>query len=301
MKSDSNIHFGVNGHVSPDELVDLLGSSGDHSADGDSGLSFDSSTAVLDLFDPGSFGYSPSDIAVGLVASEEDCDVAPDVAQTLHDAAQRCISNTRTTARKKSELVSFNEEDFEGQAQRDAFLIIKLHKNMLFGSGGKPADQWKAIDFFFTYSDDGESLTFDLCCRTLSARIDVIRLRIHYEFFLRWFVSPVDFPFLTVPVPEIIEGEIAYVGGPEGRRLATLAWNKPGITTGELLERAGDTPSTRNALVNLEERFILCQQSEGYWYLTGRNPYLMRKRIAEQNGGVAPTMGGSTIHWSKLL
>lgn len=179
-------------------------------------------------------------------------------------------------------------------------MIIKQHKNMLFGSGMKPADQWKAIDFFFTFSDDGQSLTFDLCCRTLSARIDVIRLRIQYEFFLRWFVSPVDFPFFTVPVPDIIEGEIAYVGGPDGRRLASLAWNKPGITTSELLERAGDSPATRDALARLEDRFILCQQEEGYWYLTGRNPNLMRKRLTEQNGGIAPSLGGS-IHWSKLL
>ena len=179
-------------------------------------------------------------------------------------------------------------------------MIIKQYKNMLFGSGTKPADQWKAIDFFFTIADDGQKLTFDLCCRTLAARIDVIRLRIQYEFFLRWFIVTSDFPFLTVPVPDIIEGEIAYIAGAEGRRLATLAWNKPGISTDELLDRSGDDDSTRDALSRLEDKFILCQQDPGFWYLTGRNPYLMRRRLAESSGRLNPQVGGS-VHWSRLL
>lgn len=183
-------------------------------------------------------------------------------------------------------------------------MIIKQYKNMLFGSGSKPADQWKAIDFFFTIDDDGQKLTFDLCCRTLAARIDVIRLRVMYEFFLRWVIITSDFPFLTVPVPDIIDGEIAYVAGPLGRRLATLAWNKPGITTDELVERAADDTTTResvfDALSRLEDKFILCQQDHGFWYLTGRNPYLMRKRLAESNGRLNAQVGGS-VHWSRLL
>lgn len=179
-------------------------------------------------------------------------------------------------------------------------MIIKQYKNLLFGSGAKPKDQWKAIDFFFTIADDGQALTFDLCCRTLAARIDVIRLRIQYEFFLRWVIITSDFPFLTVPVPDIIDGEIAYIAGPEGRRLATLAWNKPGITTDELLERAGNDEATREALSRLEDKLILCQQDHGFWYLTGRNPYLMRKRLAESKGRFDAQLGGS-VHWSRLL
>jgi hypothetical protein len=251
----------------------------------------------LDLFDPGVFGYSASDVLVGLVGAEEGDELAPDHIQELSDAAARSLSHSRKAARKKSELISFSEEDFEGP-QRDAFVLIRHYKNLLFGAASKPEDQWKAIDWFFTLQDDGKA-TFDVACRAFGARIDVVRLRIHYEFFLRWFVVPVDFPFLTVSVPDIVAGEIAYIGGEPGQELARACWNRPGITTTKLLEIAGTDKETLSALARLEDKFILSQQEE-HWYCTGRNPYLLRQRISELKGHLLSNAGGS-IHWSRLL
>ncbi|MBK6616117.1 hypothetical protein [Ottowia sp.] len=255
--------------------------------------------AFLDLFDPGVFGYSESDVLVGLVGSEEGDELASRSAQELNDAATRSLSDARQGTRKKSELVSFSEEDFEGP-QRDAFILIRHHKNLLFGASSKPADQWRAIDWFFTYVDNGHEPTFDLACRAFGARIDVVRLRIHYEFFLRWFSSPIDFPFETVPVPDIIAGEVAYIGGEAGQRLASAAWVRPGIRTADLLAAAGTSREYTAALAQLEDKLILCQQSEGYWYLTGRNPYLLRQRLSESHGHLNANLGGS-IHWSRML
>lgn len=195
--------------------------------------------------------------------------------------------------------MSFSEEDFEG-AQRSAFILIRHYKNLLFGASSKAKDQWKAIDWFFTLTDDGVEPTFDLCCRAFGARIDVVRLRIHYEFFLRWTVMPCDFPFMTVPVPDIIAGEVAYIGGDAAQRLAHIAWNRPGIKTKELLALAGNTSATTSALAQLEDKLILCQQSEGFWYLTGRNPFLLRQRLSESKGHLNANQGGS-IHWSRML
>lgn len=256
----------------------------------------------LDLFDPGVFGYSASDMLVGLVGSEEGDELAPGDLQELSNAATRSLSDARKGSRKKSDLISFSEEDFEG-AQKDAFVLIRHHKNLLFGASSKPRDQWTAIDWFFTLQDDGRA-TFDVACRAFGARIDVVRLRIQYEFFLRWFVTPVEFPFLTVPVPDILAGEIAYMAGERGQDLARIAWNKPGVTTMELLQEAGEDKETHSALARLEDKLVLCQQGEGTdepnWYLTGRNPYLMRQRLSQQKGHLLANLGGS-IHWSRLL
>ena len=281
-----------------DSIVALLErhSSSDSVADGSDEGPGDGD--FLDLFDPGSFGYSESDLLVGLVGAEEGDELALDNFQELSDAATRSLSDACKGTRKKSELVSFSEEDFEG-AQKNAFILIRHYKNLLFGAASKAKDQWKAIDWFFTLTDDG-SATFDLACRAFGARMDVVRLRIHYEFFLRWVVIPCDFPFMTVPVPDIIAGEVAYIGGDAGQRLANIAWNRPGITTAELLSLAGNNDATGSALAQLEDKLILCQQSEGFWYLTGRNPYLLRQRLSESKGHLVANLGGS-IHWSRML
>ena len=281
-----------------DSIVALLErhSTGDPVADGSDQGPGDGD--FLDLFDPGSFGYSESDLLVGLVGAEEGDELALDHLQELSDAATRSLSDACKGTRKKSELVSFSEDDFEG-AQKNAFILIRHYKNLLFGASSKAKDQWKAIDWFFTLTDDGAA-TFDLACRAFGARIDVVRLRIHYEFFLRWVVIPCDFPFMTVPVPDIIAGEVAYIGGEPGQRLANIAWNRPGIGTAELLSLAGNNDATGSALAQLEDKLILCQQSEGFWYLTGRNPYLLRQRLSESKGHLVANLGGS-IHWSRML
>lgn len=281
----------------PDSILALLGDLGNSdSPDTPSDEGADDGD-FLDLFDPRVFGYSPSDVLVGLVGAEEGDDLAPDHLQELADAASSSLSYARKTSRKKSDLVSFSEEDFEG-AQRDAFVLIRHYKNLLFGAASKPEEQWKAIDWFFTLVDDGKA-TFDIACRAFGARIDVVRLRIQYEFFLRWTVVQTDFPFMTVPVPDLIDGEIAYIAGDQGQELARVAWNRPGISTSMLLERVGTDKATLAALARLEDKFILCQQ-EDHWYLTGRNPYLLRQRLSETQGHRVPNAGG-TIHWSRLL
>jgi hypothetical protein len=297
MQTDSNTYDEDDSHGAPDSILALLERSGDRDPADPSADQAVGDDDFLDLFDPGVFGFGPSSVLVGLVGDEESDELAPDHLQELSDAASRSLSHPRKAARKKSELISFSEEDFEGP-QRDAFVLIRHYKNLLFGASSKSEDQWKAIDWFFTVQDDGKA-TFDVACRAFGARIDVVRLRIHYEFFLGWKVVPQDFPFLTVPVPEIIAGEIAYIAGEVGHDLARACWNRPGIRTAQLLGICGSDKQTIAALSRLEDKFILSQK-EDHWWCTGRNPYLLRQRISEQKGHLIANVGGS-IHWSRLL
>lgn len=254
----------------------------------------------FDLFDTEFSGGADQFPSLGLVDGEEDPELPSHGAEELGEAAQRHLSNSRKGARKKANLISFDEEDFELGPQRDAFIIVRSFKNLLFGTAANPQQRWKAIEWFFSSVDNGTDVTFSLCCQALGARIDVVRLRIHYEFFLRWWIAAEEFPFLTVPVPDTIDGEVAYVAGEIGRDLATVAWNSPGITTESLLAAVGHSPKAVDALHRLEEKFILCNQSAGNWYLTGRNPYLLRKALEESRGALNGALGGS-IHWSRLL
>ena len=254
----------------------------------------------FDIFDAGFLGGANERLLVDLVVSEEDLELASHTASELAEAAQRHLSNPVKGTRKKAELVSFSEDDFEEGPQRDAFIIIKTYKNKLFGTAASPEDRWSAIRWFFTTEDDGLDPTFELCCQAFGARIDVLRLRIHYEFFLRWWVAPVDFPFATVGVPELIDGEIAYIAGEAGRDLAWAAWARPGITKDELLSGVSNRAEGERLLDRLHDKLILCEQNSGYWYLTGRNPFLMRKRLSEAKGKSYAELGGS-VHWSRLL
>lgn len=265
----------------PDSAV-ALGAGGDLDEDADARFS----------------DHSDGLLFMDLVGGEEDMGIAPCSADQLAAAAERHFSNSRKGPRKK-EALSFDVDDFEAGAQQHAFIIIKSFKNDLFGSLTTGTRRWAAIEWFFTRSHDTSDVTFPLCCEALGARIDVIRLRIQYEFYLRWWLMPREFPFHSVSVPSIIDGEIAYVAGEVGRDLATIAWNKPGINTTDLLDAVGYPAISQQALDRLSEKMILSEQTGGNWYLTGRNPHIFRQRLLESRGH-AGSSGGS-VHWSKLL
>jgi len=223
------------------------------------------------------------------------------VAQTKLSAAAASVKHRPRTGgiTKKAGLVSFGPEDFEEGPQRDAFTIIRDHKFTLFGSLSASARVWKSIHWFFAGDDDGRTPTFDLCCAALDVRADVLRLRLHYEFFLRWWIAPKPFPFMTVPVPSLIAAEIAYICPELGRDLAFLAWTRPGIHTQTLIDELGQEAKVRRDLARLDERLMLCEQGEGHWYLTGRNPLLLRQRLILK--GASPAVIGGSMHWSRMF
>ena len=258
-------------------------------------------TSNVDLFDPAFFGLDQTPLGVVLGGAEADLSGASDVSEKLALTAQQNLSNSRRQ-RKEKGLERITAEDFEAGPERDAYIIIETNKNWLFGHSATYESQRKAIDFFFTLEDNG-SATFELCCQALFARKDLIRLRVHYEFWLRWIVFKQEFPFMTVPLPGILEGEVVYHAGPEGIELASEAWLRPGIPQSELLMYASGADTLDkvpqkylSALQVLEDRFILSEKNET-WYITGRNPLLRRLQIDKETGRPG---GSATVSWSKL-
>lgn len=178
-------------------------------------------------------------------------------------------------------------------------LVEAMHKD-LFGHKSTFESRQRAVQFLFC--DDETDDTFYLCCEALGARVDVVRLRFHYEFWLRWHTFAEPFSFATCPVPDIVQSQVMMCGGFEGLYLAGEAWVQPGISTELLLARASggnlNEASVQRHLQSLylmEERFFMSQNA-GLWYFTGRNPTQARLEFARASG--YDVQKGGSIYWS---
>lgn len=146
----------------------------------------------------------------------------------------------------------------------------------LFDRKRKAEDHLKAAHWVFGRSNT--DFNMEKCCGVLGTRRDVLRLRIHYEFWRRWYVFPIEFPFMIDPVPDSVDGELFMIGGQEGYALARAAWGQPGIRTAALMASARESTGKseeklREVLQTLADKYLMSQQNDS-WYLTGRNPVL---------------------------
>lgn len=257
----------------------------------------------VDLFDPGFFGVAEADWPIADSDPEGGNPVSRDLGPELDHAEAHYLPFTRKKEGREA-LRKVTVEDFDSREERIAFLAIEKHKVDLFGHKAKAQDKRAAVRWFFCREDHG-GVTFELCCEVLDSRADVVRLRIHYEFWLRWMVFEEEFPFMTIPLPSIIQGEIMYHVGDEGIELAQEAWLQPGLGSEELLLKASGVDSIKavpasyaKALEQLEEKYVLSNQHDA-WYLTGRNPLLRRLDLEKEVGRNMAI--GSSMHWSRLF
>ncbi|MCA3235443.1 MAG: hypothetical protein INH06_24615, partial [Cupriavidus sp.] len=229
--------------------------------------SFDCSNLFKDL-DAFDLSDSDGDGEMASVGDEEAAGLARPFSEELALAALSSIPNAGTTQKRRKEdyLRNLTEEDFEEGVERLCYRIVKANVEALFDKRTKPDQLVKAAQWLF-----GRTLgevNFERCCETLGTRKDVLRLRIHYEFWRRWLVLPVEFPFMIDPVPDAVEGEIYIVAGDEGYMLARAAWLQPGIRSAALLEEASGGENVdryRRALQQMAERYLMSQQNDN-WY-----------------------------------
>lgn len=256
----------------------------------------------FDIFDPAFFGVDAADWPVDSLDDQDAVDRSPLDFKKLDQAEKRYLPFARKREGRQA-LKKITIEDFDSREERIAFLAVEKHKSDLFGHKASSQNRRAAIEWFFCHADDG-GLTFNVCADLLDSRPDVLRLRIHYEFWLRWMVFSEEFPFMTVPIPEIIRGEILYNSNMHGVEVAQEAWLQPGLSTDALLMKASGVSSVKDvpleykkAIDFLESCYILSVQHEG-WYLTGRNPLLQR---LDQEKAQGRNIAGTSIHWSRLF
>ena len=183
--------------------------------------------------------------------------------------------------------------------ERLSYTVLKANIDCLFDKKSKPEKLVKAAQWVF---GPGEGpFNMEGCCISLGARRDVLRLRVHFEFWRRWIVFPITFPFLIDPVPELVEGQVFMCAGKEGYALARAAWHQPGIRTAQLLATAAaqseaDADRLREALQVLSEQYVLSQQTDS-WYLTGRNPILRAIDLSQSTY----RLSRNHLSWSRMF
>ncbi len=221
---------------------------------------------------------------------------------------ERSIGRRGTNSKKASEKKAYiTHEDFEEGPERDAFLLIFGYAELLFESNN-PKSKKSAIQFFFCHSDIEISFDDAVSAIDYSIRVDVIRLRLMLEFWLReWVVG--DLPILACSLPARVELMAIQCAGPYGIDLAREAWFSPGITEDKLISSVlnrnpGISKSDAMiAMKNLLAFHILSERKNGdglgRFYTTGQNPILQIEELIMARGDVARSV--PSLRWGSMF
>ena len=206
--------------------------------------------------------------------------------------------------RSAQEKVYVTHEDFEEGEERDSFLLIYGYAEGLFDENYKN-NQAESISFFFSGENDQINFEDAANCIDSQIRIDVIRLRIMFEFWIRdWnLILPDD----AVSLPDRIEMSAAQHGSMVGIDIAREAWFEPGISRDKLLSAVKERNQNISegdieaSLRNLVAHHVISESTVGslerFW-TTGKNPV---KKIEEtlMERKIKTTI--NKIHWANLF
>jgi len=217
----------------------------------------------------------------------------------------------RPTATTRSEKTYITHEDFEEGIERDAFLLIYGYAEMLFESSQPELHgalntlslkQKRALEFFFC--NRATELNFEeaAACIDAEIRVDVLRMRIMYELWLRKSIVGA-LPSDSVPIPSRVELMAARFGGIAAIQMAQEAWFNPGIEGKALLQMVGgdiNSPSylqAQKALNELVEAYVL-SVADTRIYCTGVNP-LLELEDRQNDPSVSQRSRLANIYWSR--
>lgn len=211
-------------------------------------------------------------------------------------------------ASAKSEKIYITHEDFDEGPERDAFLLIYGYAEHLFDGQVKSTfkcddlKKRKALNFFFCRSPNELNFEDAVACIDNQIRLDVLRLRFMFEFWIRDWKLPA-LPEEADGLPSRVELAAAQYEAMIGVALAREAWFEPGIEAGALLERVVGTKSaefaeqTKTAFKDMVLNYVL-SISEGKVYTTGKNPVL--ELADKQNDPTVRVRGQlANIYWSR--
>ncbi|MDR9837057.1 MULTISPECIES: hypothetical protein [Herbaspirillum] len=220
----------------------------------------------------------------------------PDQERAL--AALEDLSNLgRKKTKREERLRALTEEDFETPQEKLCFRAIRENVLAIIDTK-KPQIALKAAEWIF--KKDISPINFDTICQVLTARPDVVRLRIQYELWRRAIAYSEPFPFAVTPLPEVIEGEIFMIGDSDAIQLAKCVWRQPGIRHADLMSTLGASDkkidSYTEILQRLSARYLFSQYLDR-WYVTGKNPY---QRLLDTRNA-AYRLGMSQVSWSEMF
>lgn len=296
---------------------DDLGIDGENiDTDNSSVRSADALSGLPDLNDISRWITGETGLKSGDMVLETSLEYPHEFSEELDDSQNSVIQFAQGRIKRKrrggtlkvEETQYITHEDFEEGAERDAFLMIYGYAENLFESNDK-AKQDQALDFFFC--NHPHKLTFKdaAACISQTIRVDVVRLRLMFEFWVReWHFD--NLPFEMDVIPDRVQLMAAMHGDIEGAILARNTWYEPGIEIDDLIEMSSDEEDTETynnmvyALECLSKNHVI-SISNGRAYLTGKNPILeIEDRLKEapdfemRNKRIAAI---KKLHWSRIF
>lgn len=241
------------------------------------------------------------------LSGAQDLDLELNAAETsIIQFAQRSVGKRGRGSQSEAEKkIYVTHEDFEEGPERDAFLLIYGYAEHLFSTKNSELQE-AAIKFFFCFGEDAIGFEDAAACIDTFIRVDVIRLRIMYEFWLlEWHLK---LPFTAMPLPSRVSAIAAQHADLIGIDIVREAWFEPGIEAEMLIQRVvarnpGVTQKTiEGALEKLLLFHVISESTESdtpRFYTTGKNPILKQKESIIDRGRVRRSL--DSIHWSRLF
>lgn len=211
------------------------------------------------------------------------------VAESYADAGDDL---SRDRGEKKEIILSY--EDWEQEEQLAVHLLTQYVRSAYLTNVSAKRRE-KALDFVFANICADDEIDFNTCCEILQVRDIVIRTRIQFEYFVRWTILA-DMPFLILPPDEDLLSEVGFRTGFTGISVSRHAWESPGLTIEETIDRLTGTyepKDLRKAITVLTESGHISMRGE-HLYFTGRNPEKAKHIDIQRN------VKKTNYRWSQL-
>lgn len=174
-------------------------------------------------------------------------------------------------------------EDVYDPESQDYFVFMSIFAAIISSLGRKSRSSTRndlqelALEWLFVpNTPDSNGLTFELGCDSLDVRPNLIRTRLHFEFYKRM-ISGIRLPFLSCRLPARFRLEGAGIAGDMGEDMLTELWMQPGYRADlfkKVIEPQSDTEFNR-AMDALDANGNIAIKN-GLVYFTGRNPITLK-------------------------
>lgn len=179
---------------------------------------------------------------------------------------------------RRSNGRSITQDDWEEEEESEAFSRLRKIVRQACNKNIKDSVRRKAMDWIFIPGkEDGDGITFDLCCTALESRGDLIRVRLQYQLYDSKIITE-PLPFMAYGIPQTMRSEIDYLCKPGSLNVAHILWANPGIRLDFIGARLGLHLTDLEPIINSLERTGYAGFWLGHGWFMGKNPVVMPQK-----------------------
>lgn len=145
---------------------------------------------------------------------------------------------TDATPVRIGERAEFSAAGAEADFTEEQLVLLDLLKKRVREAcnvNSNPRTRWRAIEWCFTPGlPDKNGIEFNDLCAALGARPDVVRARIHHQWYLAGVALDKPLPFMSARMPDQYESEALMAAWDIGAQVCRIVWHWPGIPMANL-------------------------------------------------------------------